>query len=273
MPPIASSPPTVKPEFPKPGRAYGVDPHRRERYSLRQARYDASAADIEDWAAAAVRAGRKLRVLDVACGPGLLLRHLEARPHFAEMIVSGTDLKEHPHLYRRDLYREFFVGDVMGGYPEVSTGAYDVVVCEQLLEHLPMLDAAIRMLERVLAPGGRLIVGVPIFIPPLAAARRHLVPTLDRVFQPDRARDHVQAFSLASFLREMRRHAKLHFIKARGFRVISGGVLRSLENQRWWWKLNRRLGELIPSACVEVQAIFEKPREATTPSQAARQVA
>jgi len=261
------------PQFPKPGHAYGVDPHRRERYSLRQARYDASAENIEEWAASAAREGKRLRVLDVACGPGLLLRHLEARPHFAAMTISGTDLTQHPVLYRRDLYREFFAGDVMQGYPEIPSGSYDVVVCEQLLEHLPKLDAAMSTLERVLAPGGHLIVGVPIFLPPLAAGRTHLVPLFDRMFQPTRSRGHLQAFSLASFLREMRRHTQLRLVKTRGFRVISGGVLRPLENHRWWWKLNRRLGELMPSACVEVQAIFQKPLDMRTAASVTRQAA
>ena len=33
-----------------PGLAYGVDPKRKERCSLRQARYDAIAVDIDRWA-------------------------------------------------------------------------------------------------------------------------------------------------------------------------------------------------------------------------------
>ena len=52
----------------------------------------------------------------------------------------------------------------------------------------------------------------------------------------------------------------------RGFRVISGGPLRALEHHRWWWRFNRRLGALAPWACVEIQAIFEKP---TNPDSAA----
>jgi hypothetical protein len=40
--------------------------------------------------------------------------------------------------------------------------------------------------------------------------------------------------------------------------VISGGILRPLENHRWWWKFNRWLGERIPAACIEIQAIMQK---------------
>jgi hypothetical protein len=35
-------------------------------------------------------------------------------------------------------------------------------------------------------------------------------------------------------------------------------LLRPLENYRWWWRFNRRLGELLPAACIEVQIIARK---------------
>ncbi len=43
--------------FPRAGHAYGVDPRRAEYYSLREARYDALADDIDAWAAEAAGAG------------------------------------------------------------------------------------------------------------------------------------------------------------------------------------------------------------------------
>ena len=54
---------------------------------------------------------------------------------------------------------------VTGGYPEIPSGHYDVVVCEQVLEHLAALDIALATLVRVLRSGGRLVIGVPIFPP------------------------------------------------------------------------------------------------------------
>jgi hypothetical protein len=44
----------------------------------------------------------------------------------------------------------------------------------------------------------------------------------------------------------------------RGFRIISGGLLRPLENYRWWWRFNRRLGARLPAACIEAQIIARK---------------
>jgi SAM-dependent methyltransferase len=239
--------------------AFGVDPYRKERYSLRQSRYDAIASDVENWASAAARDQRKLSVLEIGSGTGVLLRYLEHRPHFGNVLLSGTDLRDSPGRYLPAAYQEFFVGDLMDGYPEIPSECYDIVICEQVLEHLSRLDGAIATMARLLKPGGRLLVGVPIFLPGLRFAREHLVPLLDALTGKRRgSRGHLQAFSKSSFLREIAAHSSLRLIEVRGFRIISGGLLRPLENYRWWWQFNRRIGKLIPSACIEVQAIFEK---------------
>lgn len=251
-------------QFPKPHHAFGVDPARRNFYSLRQSRYDALAQDISDWAGIAARSGRKLTLLDVGSGTGVLLRHLEFKRDFDKLTISAADRAVSDHVYRRELYQQFFVGDLMGGYPQIPSDSYDVVICEQLLEHLPNVDVAIATLERVLRPGGKLIVGVPIFLPPLHALRKHVIPIMDKVFLPRKSRGHVQAFSLASFLGQMKRHSNLRLLRVRGFRVISGGLLAPLENYRWWWRLNRRIGELMPALCIEIQAIMQKPLETSS---------
>jgi len=241
----------------KPNHAFGVDPTRRERYSLRQSRYEALAEDVSRWAGEAAAAGNSLRVLDIGCGTGVSLRYLEAKPHFDAIRLSGADVEFRPR-YREDLFEAYYVGDLMQGYPEIPTGRFDVVLCEQVLEHLPRLETAIATLERLLRPGGRLIVGVPIFPPPLAYLRRHLVPHVDKAFQPGLVRGHVQAFSAGSFLAAMAAQCGLRLLEIRGFRIISGGLLKPLENHRWWWRFNRRLGKLVPSLCIEIQAVMQK---------------
>jgi SAM-dependent methyltransferase len=240
----------------KPRLAFGVDPFRQQFYSLRQSRYDALAQEVSDWAGRMV-SEQTLSVLDIGCGTGVLLRHLEHKENFDRMVISGADLNK--DVYRGDLYHELYLGDLRAGYPQIPSNSFDVVICEQVLEHLPTLDGAIETLERLLSPGGRLIVGVPIFPPPLRFMRQHLVARMDGLFRPRRSRGHLQAFSLSSFLEEFRRYSNLKVLKVRGFRIISGGLLRPLEHYRWWWKFNRRLGELIPAACIEIQAIMEKP--------------
>jgi len=241
-----------------PRHAFDIDPKRPQRYRLRLSRYMVLAQDINDWAGEAARSGRTLSVLDVGCGWGPLLCQLEGEPHFDNIRISACDMAVDRGLYKRELYREFFVGDFAEGYPEIGTERYDVVVCEQVLEHLDRLDRAIAMLARVTRPGGILVIGVPIFFPPLHLARKHLVPRLAGVLRHPETASHLQAFSLFSFLRLLRTHPGLSVVKARGFRIVSGGLLRPLENYRWWWQLNRRLGELLPALCIEVQIILRK---------------
>jgi len=240
-----------------PRQAFAIGSARQRRYRLRLSRYMVLAQDISDWAGAAALAGRSLAVLDVGCGWGPLLCQLEAEPHFDNIRISGCDTTQ-TVLYKPELYREFFIGDLARGYPEIESERYDVVVCEQVLEHLDRLDRAIATLVRVTRPGGILVIGVPIFFPPLHLARKYLVPRLARILRHPETASHLQAFSLFSFLRLLRAYPTISLVKARGFRIISGGLLRPLEDYRWWWQLNRRLGEWLPALCIEVQIILHK---------------
>src|SRR5271170_6561823 len=135
-----------------PRHAFGIDPKRPERYRLRLSRYMVLAQDISDWAGAAVLAGRQLSVLDVGCGWGPLLCQLEAEPHFDALQISAADIAD-TRIYKKELYREFFTGDLTRGYPEIASGRYDIVVCEQVLEHLDSVGGAIATLARVTKPG------------------------------------------------------------------------------------------------------------------------
>ena len=238
--------------------AFGVDPRRTERYSLRQSRYDALAEEIDALAGQAAREGRRLQVLDIGGGGGPTSLHLKKRPHFGAIDLDEADL-DPQYSPGRTFVRKFFHGDLTKGYPEIASNFYDVVVCEQVLEHLRELEVAMATIGRVTKPGGRAIVGVPIFPPPLDIARRRLVPIIDKATGFRGNRTHVQAFTLASFKRTLLAHSGLKFIKARGFRIVSGGLLRPLEEHRWWWAFNRWLGAKIPFACIETQLLLEKP--------------
>jgi SAM-dependent methyltransferase len=243
--------------------AFGVDPSRPHFYSLRQARYDAVAADLNAWAAAAAAAGRRLSILDVGCGWGILVCYLEARPHFPAMVISATELAG-AFVYKKAAYHQFYEGDLTAGYPAIPSESYDVVVCEQVLEHLDAVDPALDTLMRLVKPGGRLIIGVPIFVPPLHIVRRHVLPRLCGRYGLRALGNHRQAFSLSSLRRKLAGYPQLEILQVRGFRIVSGGPLRPLENFRWWWRLNRRLGELIPAACIEVQLVLGKHAQPAT---------
>lgn len=243
---------------PAPGLAFGVDERRPQLYSLRQSRYQALAQDIHALAAEKAKAGERLMLLDIGMKEGILRRYLSAWPSYKDIDFYGADLTD-PDPAEAANWKQCWVGDLMKGYPDIPSDTFDVVVCEQVLEHLTELPLAMQTLERVLKPGGTLFVGVPIFPNGTQVLRKPLVALADSFRKTPKVRGHVQAFSLASFKRQLRRNTALEIKDARGFRIISGGLLRPLENHRFWWKFNRRLGHLVPNLCIEVQVIARKP--------------
>jgi SAM-dependent methyltransferase len=96
--------------------------------------------------------GNGRRVLDVGCADGYLAEILAARG----FDVTGVDLPGTPH---GDSF-QFVAGDLDAGLPPVD-GAFDFVLCADVLEHLR--DPLRMLLEcrRRLAPGGVLIASLP----------------------------------------------------------------------------------------------------------------
>jgi 2-polyprenyl-3-methyl-5-hydroxy-6-metoxy-1,4-benzoquinol methylase len=102
-------------------------------------------------------AGR--RVLEVGVGSGILVPSLTAG--FPEYL--GTDLLLAPgigSLVSPGCQASFQVADLLDPNA-VPAGAFDVVVCLSVLEHIADPYAAARCLARALAPGGTLVTGYP----------------------------------------------------------------------------------------------------------------
>lgn len=99
------------------------------------------------------------RVLDVACGTGIVARH--AAPRVGERgRVVGTDVNEGMLAVAAGIAPgiEWRRGDV-AALP-FADGDFDVVLCEQALMFFPDRAGALRELRRVLAPGGRIALSV-----------------------------------------------------------------------------------------------------------------
>jgi SAM-dependent methyltransferase len=247
--------------------AFGVEPGYAP-YRLRQARYQALAETVASFARERAGQGRaELLLLDVGVGRGRSKRYLEAYPGLPAIRFFGVDRFSHgqDYVYKHEEWT-LYQADLEQGLAFLASAGYDVVICEQVLEHLHDSQTLIAELERVLAPGGLLIVGVPVFWPGLELLRRGLLPLFDALTRRKKPRAHAQSFSKSSFLRLFGSVARLPVLEVRGFRFFSGSLLRWLEHFRWWWRLNRFLGRLLPALCTEIQVLAKKP-EALAPYQ------
>jgi len=98
-------------------------------------------------------------VLDVGCGRGeYLLGLLEHTPNAFGIDTAATKLedcwRQHPGLRERALRVS------ADGMP-FRSGYFDVVIVNEVLEHIPDQDAALDEIWRVLKPGGRLLLFCP----------------------------------------------------------------------------------------------------------------
>ena len=117
----------------------------------------------EDLAIAAnIRLGD--RVLDVACGTGVVAREAAKRTE-APSAVTGTDLNEGMLEIARAFAATHGLSEIVWQQCDAASmpfvdEAFDVVLCQQGLQFMPDRPSAMAEMARVLAPGGRLAVSV-----------------------------------------------------------------------------------------------------------------
>jgi ubiquinone/menaquinone biosynthesis C-methylase UbiE len=115
---------------------------------------------ILDQVAAVKRmAGRPLRVLDIGCGDGVITKRL--REAFPEETIEGVDADP----VRLERARAACVGVTFrqedAGTLPYETGAFDVVLCHHVMEHVEDDRRLLSECYRALAPGGLLVLGIP----------------------------------------------------------------------------------------------------------------
>jgi SAM-dependent methyltransferase len=96
---------------------------------------------------AALAANGRGRLLDLGCGE---------RPYWENLPrgVRAFGVDVHEPGSRPDVF------SVASALP-IASGAFDTVLCTQVLEHVPDPDALVAEAARVLSPGGRLILSAP----------------------------------------------------------------------------------------------------------------
>ena len=108
--------------------------------------------------------GRLPRVLDVACGTGLLLRQLFALvpgieayglDASADMLVQAqAALKDQPHVHLERMQ----IGSGMASNLPYTQENFDLITCTNALHDMPEAVVLLARLGKLLAPGGQLVV-------------------------------------------------------------------------------------------------------------------
>jgi SAM-dependent methyltransferase len=219
------------------------------------ARYQAIAEEVAAFVKQThLSESEKLNLLDVGLGSGRTMRFIDGMGTSDCIRFFGIDKTpaEMGRVYSPERW-VLKIADLDAVGIPFETAKFDIVICEQVLEHLVNPSFALQEMCRVLRPAGLLLLGVPIYATGFLWARKYLVPLLDRAV--GMSRSHNQIFSYNSFLRLLDNAACVHIREIRGFRTVSGGPLRPLEDFSWWYKLNRSLGKAAPRLCPEIQVV------------------
>ncbi len=102
------------------------------------------------------RAGYSGRVLDIGCATGIFLEGMRVRGWQPD----GVELSEFAAKYARERFAlPVFSGTLEGaGYPD---NQYDLVTMWDVLEHLPDPSGTLAEINRILKPGGWLVLSLP----------------------------------------------------------------------------------------------------------------
>ena len=105
------------------------------------------------------RLGRRVRILDVGCGDGVITRRLRERFPDEALEALDADPVRLERAQRACPGAVFRDGDATALPYDAET--FDVVLCHHLVEHVADDAAVLRECHRVLTPDGVLLLGIP----------------------------------------------------------------------------------------------------------------
>jgi len=98
---------------------------------------------------------------DIGCGPGVFIRHMSARARYVVAADIDCDSLDRVRLRHKNLNNVKFILTSADVLP-LPDEHLDTILLLEVLEHLVDDNAAVREMSRVLRPGGRLVVSVPV---------------------------------------------------------------------------------------------------------------
>jgi ubiquinone/menaquinone biosynthesis C-methylase UbiE len=167
-------------------------------------------------------------ILDIGCGPG---RHVSALYSFKKVNAIGADLNldDLRQGVKRLEYHDS-LGAHCGGTWSFTTAdittlpfadaTFDLVICSEVMEHIPDQEKAAEELLRVLKPGCNLVVSVPRFWP-----EKICWMLSDEYFNANQG--HIRIYKKKELVR---------LIEKKGAAYLMGHHAHSLHSPYWWLK-------------------------------------
>lgn len=169
-----------------------------------------------------------VRVLDAGCGNG---RHLYEAFKQPGVQVVGLDMKSEDVTKARNMMRllekegeggdggwGIFTGDITK--LPFADHSFDIVICSEVLEHIPDEAEAIREIARVLKPGETMAVSVPRFWPELVCW------ALSKKYRNEPG-GHIRIYRKRELVRKL---------EAAGLVCFDTGRAHGLHAPYWWLK-------------------------------------
>jgi SAM-dependent methyltransferase len=168
------------------------------------------------------------RVLDAGCGGG---RHLSEAFRYRGVSVVGIDYSRTDSTKARNTLRlmehegedgdgawEVFVGDVTS--LPFKNESFDLVICSEVLEHIPDHKKAVQEIIRVLKPGKILAVSVPRHFP------ESICWMLSEAYHNEPG-GHIRIYKKKEII---------DLLESSGVKCISTGWAHALHSPYWWLK-------------------------------------
>ncbi len=181
------------------------------------------------------------KILDIGCGSG---RHTCAAWEHKDVFVLGADLnlndlkeagtrlKFHEELNKQSKSRWELVSADISGTP-FKNDYFDLVICSEVLEHIPDHGTAAKELIRILKPGSVLAVSVPRYWP-----EKICWILSDDYVNSDRG--HVRIYKIKNLIT---------LFEKQGLKLTGSHFAHSLHTPYWWLKclvgVNRKNSPLV----------------------------
>jgi len=165
----------------------------------------------------------RARLLDVGCGPGFLLQTARLRGLDAVGVEPDANVAAAAEARGAPVRRGYFPKAL------APDERFDVIVFNDVLEHIPALDAALAASAAHLAPGGVLVVNAPdrrglFFRVADLADRLGLSATIDRLWQRGLPSPHVWYMTPNALEVAARRHGLAPAARLRLETVVLDGL-------------------------------------------------